>query len=112
MSWYYAQNGQQLGPISELEFQSAVASGTIAADTLVWREGLSEWKKYGEMGAGELFVAGPVVAGTFGSAVCVECGHRFVQDEMVQFGENWVCGGCKPRYIEKIRKGVELRASG
>ena len=108
MSWYYAQNGKQLGPVSESEFQAAVGSGAITAETLVWREGLPEWKKYRDIGAGALAVAGPAVTGTFGSAACVECGQHFPQDEMVKFGEDWVCAGCKPQYVQKIKEGVAV----
>lgn len=108
MSWYYAKNGKELGPVSESEFQSALADGNITADTLVWREGLPQWKKYSDVAVSEVSLGGPAVTGTFGSALCVECNHRFPQDEMVQFGEHWVCAGCKPQYVQKIKEGVTV----
>lgn len=46
MNWYYANAGQQVGPVSQEEFQNLAASGTIRADTLVWREGMSNWLPY------------------------------------------------------------------
>ena len=107
MSWYYAQNGKQLGPVSESEFQAAIGSGAITGETLVWREGLPEWKKYKDAGAA-VATAGPVSSGTFGSAACVECGQMFPQTEMVQFGTNWVCGGCKPQYVQKLKEGMTI----
>ena len=108
MSWYHAQNGEKLGPISESEFHAAVSSGTITGETLVWRDGMSEWKKFKDVGVANLVAAGPIVSGTFGSATCAECGQHFPQDEMVQFGENWVCGGCKPVYVQKLKEGVHV----
>ena len=41
--WYYAQNNQQHGPISEPLLVSLFESGQLAPDTLVWTEGLKDW---------------------------------------------------------------------
>lgn len=42
--WYYAESGQQHGPISKEGLQSKLGSGTLAPDALVWTEGMPEWK--------------------------------------------------------------------
>jgi hypothetical protein len=47
MTWYYAVNGQQIGPVAEAEFHNLVKAGTIKPDTLVWRDGLTAWQPYG-----------------------------------------------------------------
>jgi len=44
-SWFYAQNGERQGPVSETEMQRLVQAGTIGADTLVWTEGMQDWAK-------------------------------------------------------------------
>ncbi len=44
MTWFYSNNGQQLGPISEEDFSSKCASGEILSTDLVWKEGMSDWK--------------------------------------------------------------------
>ena len=44
-SWFYAQNGERQGPVSESEAQRLVQAGTIGADTLVWTEGMQDWAK-------------------------------------------------------------------
>jgi len=49
MQWYYANNGQRSGPISDAEFQSLVNAGTIGPDTLVWRQGMANWLPYGQV---------------------------------------------------------------
>ena len=46
MNWYYVENGAQAGPISETDLEALKQSGRIQHDTLVWREGLSEWQPY------------------------------------------------------------------
>lgn len=44
MEWYYTQDGQQIGPINDSAFRSLQAAGVIRQDTLVWRDGLTEWQ--------------------------------------------------------------------
>jgi hypothetical protein len=44
VEWYIARDGQQFGPVSELEFGRLVESGHLKATDLVWREGFSEWR--------------------------------------------------------------------
>jgi len=44
MNWFYAAEGQQKGPISEMDFTMLAREGTIKGDTLVWREGLPDWQ--------------------------------------------------------------------
>lgn len=47
MQWYYAEQGQQKGPIEESSLVDLVNSGVIRDDTLVWHEGLANWQTYG-----------------------------------------------------------------
>jgi uncharacterized RDD family membrane protein YckC len=66
MTWYYANAGQQVGPVSEAELEQLVRNGVVREDTLVWRDGLPGWQPYGTargMGAGAPLPvpAGPAV---------------------------------------------------
>lgn len=47
MNWYYALNGQQLGPVSEQQLSQLIASGTLNSSTLAWREGMGDWQPIG-----------------------------------------------------------------
>src|SRR5579885_1550946 len=47
--WYYANNQQRQGPVSESEFNRLAAEGIIHADTLVWRQGMANWQRYAEV---------------------------------------------------------------
>lgn len=76
--WYYANNHQRQGPVSESEFNRLAAEGIIHADTLVWRQGMANWQRYAEvapppplpstlppvMGATETPAANPATAST------------------------------------------------
>ncbi len=54
MIWYYADGSERRGPVTEAEFATLVAQGTIRRDTLVWHEGLPEWQEYGRFASPEL----------------------------------------------------------
>lgn len=41
--WYYQENGESVGPISNKELQVRAASGQLQPGHLIWREGLAEY---------------------------------------------------------------------
>lgn len=43
MKWYYSDNGQQAGPVSQEEIESRLREGAMGPDNLVWKEGMPEW---------------------------------------------------------------------
>src|SRR5207249_11015546 len=100
MNWYYAANGQQVGPFDEPAFQDLVSRGDIQSTTLVWHSGMNGWAPLSEAGpASTTLTAEPAF-------FCSECGTRFPSDEMIQFGAARVCANCKDRFAQKIREGV------
>ena len=46
MVWYYVKDGVREGPVDEAEVDRLVAQGVVQPDTLVWHEGMSEWRAY------------------------------------------------------------------
>lgn len=46
MVWYYVKDGARQGPIEEAEFNNLVHREEIRGNTLVWSEGMAEWKPY------------------------------------------------------------------
>lgn len=51
MPWYYANNNQRLGPVSDTEFARLAREKIIREDTLVWKHGMPDWKAYAEVEA-------------------------------------------------------------
>jgi hypothetical protein len=41
--WYYAEGGQKKGPISTSVLKQMAQMGDIGPETLIWKDGLSEW---------------------------------------------------------------------
>jgi hypothetical protein len=46
MSWYYAEGGQQAGPVNDAQLEELVRAGKVLPETLVWREGMANWDIY------------------------------------------------------------------
>ena len=42
-TWHYMKNGVQTGPVTTEELTALLASGAVASDTMVWRQGLGGW---------------------------------------------------------------------
>ena len=124
MNWFYAQNGQQAGPVADEELAHLVQSGIITPTTLVWHSGLAGWQPYSAVSATLPVPVGvPVGAGAGGyapvqgglpggmpapggQAVCSQCGGVFPGDEVVRVGNFDVCGRCKPILLQKLQQGV------
>lgn len=47
--WYYALNGERVGPRSLDEVRSMVATGVLDGDSLVWTTGMRDWARVGEI---------------------------------------------------------------
>jgi uncharacterized RDD family membrane protein YckC len=118
MDWYYVDAGQQAGPVNDAQLEALASRGTILSDTLVWREGMDNWRMYGEVkapGSGSLLAppveapAPPTVAP--GQAVCAECGRVFDVQEMIPFRNAHVCAGCKPVFMQKLAEGATITTS-
>lgn len=47
--WFYAKADQRLGPVETQDLQSRLEQGELNGNTLVWREGMSQWQPVREM---------------------------------------------------------------
>ena len=48
MNWHYAQDGAPKGPVDEEAVRSEIARGVVRPDTLVWKEGMPDWRPASE----------------------------------------------------------------
>jgi uncharacterized RDD family membrane protein YckC len=46
MKWYYAEAGQQKGPVDDTSLDQLVTQGVVRDETLVWSEGMSGWQPH------------------------------------------------------------------
>lgn len=102
MSWYYAVNGQQAGPVEDAELQSMAMAGTVNASTLVWRAGMETWAALGTLMAPP---AGPL-------ETCLQCKQGFPAEQTIPLAGGAVCAGCKSVVLQRMREGLAPVASG
>jgi uncharacterized RDD family membrane protein YckC len=105
MEWFYVENGNKVGPVSETDFEGLVRDGKITDDTLVWREGMQNWLPHGQA------ASAAVAAGAAPPAAqerCAECGNTFSTNDMIHHGESWICAACKPTFLQRLKEGASL----
>jgi uncharacterized RDD family membrane protein YckC len=93
MTWYYGVDGRREGPIEEANLETLELSGAIEWSTPVWRQGMSEWKPFGEMF-------------NRASVRCHECHRNVDQESAVHYRDLFICPGCKTLYFQKVREGL------
>ncbi len=114
MNWYYADQGQQIGPVTEERFSELVRTGKIQRDTLVWHEGMAAWTPHREASApSNPSISSPAggssfVAGQSPEAVCDECGKLFAIQDMIHHGAVYICANCKPVFMQKLAEGAQI----
>jgi hypothetical protein len=45
MNWFYAKDGQQIGPVEFSELERLHSVGQLTGDSLVWQQGTADWVK-------------------------------------------------------------------
>jgi uncharacterized RDD family membrane protein YckC len=114
MNWFYANSGQQAGPVNDAELDRLVREGVIQPTTLVWREGMANWEPYAKVApAPQAAPFTPTPAATFpttappaGQVACRECGKFVPIEETMQINGVSICAACKPIYVQKMREGT------
>jgi uncharacterized RDD family membrane protein YckC len=106
MQWYYAIDGQRLGPVAQAELEKLVTDGVVKAETLVWRQGMSEWQPYAQAGAGQAAPPAVTGAGDDGTEACAVSGKRFPRREMVNFEGKWIGAEHRDEFFQRQREGV------
>jgi uncharacterized RDD family membrane protein YckC len=109
MPWYYVRDNEKVGPLGDAEFQALVAQGVIVPETLVWRDGMAQWQAFASIGSAPPASSEALSSGTL--QFCVECNGRFPAEEMVQYGDRWVCASCKPIFFQRVKEGTLLPGS-
>ena len=67
--WHYNDSGEQRGPVTAEEIKSLIASRKILAETLVWCEGMPDWKPANSIGE---FQLSPYAPPAFDSATVTD----------------------------------------
>jgi uncharacterized RDD family membrane protein YckC len=100
MDWFYADGSERRGPVTAENLRALTASGVVTSDTLVWREGMADWRPLSEVGDRVGVASAPA-----GAASCAECGRTFPSGEMVAFRDSLICAECKPAFFQRLKEG-------
>ena len=105
MDWYYADAGQQAGPVNDEQLAQLIADGRVTAHTLVWHAGMAQWQPYHQVVAAAADIGGQE-GQAVGQGFCSQCGRYFQTDDMIRYQDVWVCAGCKELFFQRVRQGV------
>jgi len=110
MRWYYADAGQQKGPVDETSLDDLVQQGVVRDDTLVWSEGMASWQPHGSVRGSRATATAPPPPGPGGSETryCSECGRPFAAQELSAVGGFSVCASCRPGVLGRMPAGTSF----
>lgn len=102
MQWYYAENGQQRGPVDDDALTALVKSGVVRDETLVWHEGMQNWQSYGSMRGAPAGSPAPGIAvqATQASAYVPE--NYATRPQNVRYAGFWI------RFLARLIDGILL----
>lgn len=108
MSWDHAENNERRGPVVPAEFDALVRSGTVGPGTLVWREGMPNWKPLAEVDyqPPRADAPPPVPGVPEEMGVCSESGRILPRSELVEIDGRLVSAEYKNVVLQRIREGV------
>jgi uncharacterized RDD family membrane protein YckC len=102
-NWYYLDGAnERVGPVDESTLEGLISQGTLNEQSLVWREGMSDWAPYGAA-VGESAVA---AAANVEQVACEECGAVVAKDDAIRFRGRHVCAECKPVLMSRLSQGL------
>jgi uncharacterized RDD family membrane protein YckC len=104
MEWYYVVDGQRLGPVSDEQLNALIENGTVGGTTLVWRQGMPDWRTLQEVRARHDAMETSADSTTW----CEMCGRRVAADETLALQGHRVCSQCKPVAVERVREGLDV----
>jgi hypothetical protein len=107
MNWYYVSGNEQKGPVEQADFDRLVQSGDISGSTLVWREGMTDWKSYSEINTGAV----PLPSIASQGVICSVCQQSFPLEQTIRLDNSFVCAACKPIALQRMREGVSSNAA-
>ncbi len=109
MKWHYAEEGRTEGPVTDEQIKQLKLDGRLTADSLVWCDGMVDWKPYGQVfNATESSSDGMTEQGQLVS--CTVCGKGFQKNEVISFDDRFVCSACKPVFVQRLKEGVPLNS--
>lgn len=118
MNWFYESAGQQQGPVSDSALDALLAEGKITPNTLVWHEGMADWKPLRD--ARPAAGAPPVIGGTSaptgdlepGFVRCSLTGKVIPESEAVYIQGKPYSAEAKPAVLQSVQQSGTVPFAG
>ena len=115
--WYYAHNSEQKGPIGLERLKQLIREQKINAQTLMWKEGMEEWKPmhiadpFGEETFLDDIQATTTTSVTDGlpKLQCTQCGEYFPENQINRFRSLQICYCCKEDVWSRLLEGLGVK---
>lgn len=107
MTWYYAQGDQRQGPISDSELDALIAAGTVNENTLVWKEGMTNWTPLKEARP----AGAPSAEVPAGWIKCTSTGRYFPPEEIVYLDGKPYSAAAKGAVLQGVMQTGTLPAN-
>jgi len=99
MIWHYTVDNEKQGPIDFSELANLISTGVVKDSTLLWKEGMSDWKALKELKrSAQVFDDSEM-------AFCAESGMLLAKDQLVRIGDCFVSAAHKDAYVQKLQEG-------
>lgn len=116
MTWFYAHDENRSGPMTATELAEAARRGTVTADTLAWKEGMSDWLPFRKV-AGQVFAESMASGGESGeeaprpveTASCAHSNRVLPRSELVPYGDRWIDPEQKDAFVQQLMESGNLR---
>ena len=106
MDWFYAKDGERVGPLSESSLEQRLATGEVTPETLVWCRGMEDWAPLATIRSKPLEGPPRYDAPADPRSRCHECEALFPADELIRIGGRATCAGCKAFVLQKLQEGL------
>lgn len=107
--WYYAQNNEQKGPVSERELLALEKAGLLLQSTLVWKKNLPNWQPWSGVAADVRAAASAEGGAVEEIAVCAYSGQALPLSQMVRYGDHWVAAAHKDAFVQSLLEGARVQ---
>lgn len=102
--WYYLRDEKKEGPVEDAQFARLLDAGEVRPSTLIWREGMPDWRPYREVRLQEL--SGSSLPPKTEMVQCDVSGQMVEKSTAIRLNGNWVSAKCKPIALKRLRAGV------
>ena len=106
MNWYYSSNNEKVGPLPINDIAQLISGGTILDSTLLWRDGLANWRPLSDFKRDAALMDGT------GYGFCRESGELHAADRLIKIGDHYVSADHKDAYVQKLQEGTLETSSG